>query len=205
MKQKSSGIEAAVSTFGAAAAARLRNPAVSGQPEDQIRGPFERLLEDLAALAGHAQGSVVAVGESMVSDLRTRPDYAVTVHGALVGFIESKAPGKGADPRRYKDAHDKAQWQKLQSLPNLLYTDGNEFSLWQNGTLATAVVRLQGDLETDGAALLPAPGLLGLFDFFLQWNPIPRARPGNWPRSAHACAACCATKWLKPWNARPRP
>ena len=179
------GIEAAVSAFGASAAARLRSAAVVGQPEDQIRGPFERLLDDLAALAGFARGSVVAVGESTVTELRTRPDYAVTVHGALVGFIELKAPGKGADPRRFKDAHDKAQWQRLQSLPNLLYTDGNEFSHWQNGVLAGAVVRLQGDIETDGAALRPAPGLQGLFDFFLQWQPIA-------PRSAKELAEVSA-------------
>lgn len=178
-------MEAAVSAFGASAAARLRSAAVVGQPEDQLRGPFERLLEDMAALTGLARGSVVAVGESTVSELQTRPDYAVTVHGALVGFIELKAPGKGADPRRFRDAHDKAQWQRLQSLPNLLYTDGNEFSLWQNGVLAGAVVRLQGDIETDGAALRPAPGLQGLFDFFLQWQPIA-------PRSAKELAEVSA-------------
>ena len=107
------------------------------------------------------------------------------MHGALVGFIELKAPGKGADPRRFKDAHDKAQWQRLQSLPNLLYTDGNELRLWQNGVLACAVVRLQGDIETDGGALLPAPGLQGLFDFFLQWQPIA-------PRSAKELAEVSA-------------
>jgi hypothetical protein len=35
------------------------------------------------------------VGETVRTDLGTRPDYAVVVHGALVGFIEVKAP----DPR----------------------------------------------------------------------------------------------------------
>ena len=72
------------------------------------------------------------------------------MHGPLVGFVELKAPGKGADPRRMKGAHDKAQWARLQSLPNLLYTDGNEFSLWRDGTLASHVVRLGGDIETSG-------------------------------------------------------
>ena len=39
------------------------------------------------------------------------PDFAVTVHKALVGFIEVKAPGKGADPRKFdKDSHDGQQW-----------------------------------------------------------------------------------------------
>lgn len=53
------------------------------------------------------------VGEASLADLKTRPDYAVTVHGALAGFIEVKEPGKGADPRRFKDPHDREQWDRL--------------------------------------------------------------------------------------------
>jgi hypothetical protein len=106
----------------------------------------------------------------------------------LAGSIALKAPAKGADLRRCRDAHDKAQWQKLQSLPDLLYTDGNEFSLWQNGTLASAVVRLQGDLETDGAALRPATGWQGLFGPFLQWHLIaPRSAKDLAEVSARLC------------------
>jgi hypothetical protein len=40
-------IEAAISEFGIAAKAKLANPAVTGQPEDQIRAPFEQLLLDM--------------------------------------------------------------------------------------------------------------------------------------------------------------
>jgi hypothetical protein len=119
----------AVARFGIAAKAKLSNPSAVGEPEDQLRAPFEQLLADLAAFMGYARGAVVPVGESSLAELHTRPDYAVTTHGALVGFVEIKAPGKGGDPRRLKGAHDKAQWARLQSLPNLLYTDGNEFTL----------------------------------------------------------------------------
>ena len=77
-----------------------------------------------------------------------RPDYAVTVGGALVGFIEIKAPDKGADPRRFADPHDKEQWAKLKSLPNLLYTDGNSFGLWRDGEIVGKIVHLEGDVET---------------------------------------------------------
>jgi hypothetical protein len=114
----------ALSTLGAAAKAKLANPGASGEPEDQLRAPFEQLLADLTELCSLPKTAVAAVGESSVSDLKTRPDYAITVHKALVGFIELKAPGKGADPRRFKDPHDQAQWEKLHSLPNLLNTDG---------------------------------------------------------------------------------
>ena len=61
------------------------------------------------------------IGETRLGDLKTRPDYAVSVHQALTGFIEIKAPGKGGDPRRYS-GHDAEQWEKLQTLPNILYT-----------------------------------------------------------------------------------
>ena len=163
----------AVSAFGKAVAARLSSAAASGEPEDQLRGPFENLVQQLAPLCGLKLTPVVTIGESSVADLKTRPDYAVTVGGALVGFIELKAPGKGGDPRRFRAGHDKAQWQRLQALPNLIYTDGNEFSLWRGGELATALVRIEGDIETSGAALRAGPGLVALFDFFLNWKPQP--------------------------------
>src|ERR1700730_12112983 len=53
-------------------------------------------------LAGLSPGSVHLVGETTQSDLKTRPDFAATVNKALVGFIEVKAPGKGADPRLWR-------------------------------------------------------------------------------------------------------
>lgn len=184
-------LEDAVSAFGRAAGARLSSAAATGEPEDQLRGPFEALLQQLAALCGLQSGRVVAVGETSIAALRTRPDYAVTVDGALVGFIELKAPGRGGDPRRFRGGHDKAQGQKLQSLPNLFCTDGNEFSLWRSGELAVGgVVRLQGDVETSGTALAPGPGLLALFEHFLHWQPIPATcavSTPTWPRPACAC------------------
>ena len=185
MNDKTSAAAAAVSAFGKAASARLSNAAISGEREDQLRGPFENLLHALSSLCGFKPGAVVAVGETSISDLKTRPDYAITAGGVLVGFIELKAPGKGGDPRRFKTRHDKAQWQRLQALPNLIYSDGNEFSLWRSGVLAMAVVRLQGDVETSGAGLVAGPELLALFDFFLQWQPIP-------PRSAKELAEVTA-------------
>ena len=96
----------------------------------------KRLFHALAALDDLAPGGLSLVGETTLSHLQTRPDYAVSVDNALVGFIEVKAPGKGCDPRKFSDPHDKAQWGKLKSLPNLVYTDGNGFSLWRDGELA---------------------------------------------------------------------
>ncbi len=122
-------LEQVISAFGQSAKSKLASAAVQGEPEDQLRAPFEQLLADMASLCGLPGKSVVAVGETVLAEERIRPDYAVTVGGALAGFVKLKAPGKGADPRRFRSGHDKAQWLRLQSLPNLIYTDGNEFSL----------------------------------------------------------------------------
>jgi hypothetical protein len=165
----------AVSRFGRAAAAKLSGTAaVGGAPEDQLRAPLEGLLADMAGVLGFRDGEVVAVGEATLADLGTRPDYAVTRRGALVGFVEVKAPGKGADPRRFADRHDRAQWEKLRSLPNLVYTDGNAFSLWRSGRLeGGGIVRLEGSVEHAGAGLGAPPGLERLFADFLRWDPVP--------------------------------
>jgi hypothetical protein len=145
-------------------------------------------LGDLAELVRIPKTKVAAVGESSLSDLKTRPDYAITVHNLLVGFVELKSPGQGADPRKFKDPHDKAQWERLRSLPNLIYTDGNAFSLWQNGELVDSLVSLIGNVETAGNKLEAPRDILNLFETFLRWQPIP-------PRSArdlaHTTARLC--------------
>ncbi len=180
-------VESAISLFGERAKGKLANVGASGQPEDQLRSPFERLLQDMAALTNFTS-DVQAVGESSVASLKTRPDYAVTVQNALVGFVELKAPGKGGDPRKFRDPHDKEQWERLRSLPNLLYTDGNSFSLWQNGELVGSVLSLFGDIETSGRKLAPAPGLASLFESFLRWQPVP---PRSAKDLAHTTARLC--------------
>ncbi len=181
-------LHSAVAAFGADVKAKLANLAVQGEPEDQLRGPLERLVLDLAELCGLRPGAVMAIGESPVAEFKTRPDFAIAVQNALVGFIEVKAPGKGADPRKFKDRHDKEQWEKLRSLPNLVFTDGNEFGLWQNGDPAGPVVRLAGDVETSGAELDAPPTLLALFEAVLRWEPIP---PRDAKQLAETSARLC--------------
>ena len=167
------GLRSIIAKFGADARAKLANPGATGEPEGQLRAPLERLVVDIAELCGFSRGAIAAVGESSLAELKTRPDYAITVRNALVGFIEVKAPGKGADPRKFRNRHDRAQWEKLQSLPNLIYTDGNAFTLWRSGELQGSVVHLAGDIETSGADLAAPAELLALFEDFLRWEPIP--------------------------------
>lgn len=174
-------LQQAISAFGRETKAKLSNPSASGAPEDQLRTPLEILVTSLAELTGLRSGAIVMVGETSLADIKTRPDYAVTRSNVLTGFIEVKAPGKGADPRRFRDSHDREQWAKLQTLPNLVYTDGNGFSLWRNGELAGQVVQLEGDVETAGSKLSAPDSLVPLFDDFFRWEPQP-------PRSAKELA-----------------
>jgi len=51
----------AVSRFGAAAKAKLDNPAAAGAPEDQLRAPRETLVEDIGSLIGLAAHEAVTL------------------------------------------------------------------------------------------------------------------------------------------------
>lgn len=162
-------VSLAVSAFGAAVAPKLAG--AEGEPEDQMRGPLEVFM---GAVADELGVTVTSVGETSLSDLRVRPDYAMKVNGAVTGYIEVKAPGKGADPTRWKsNSHDAQQWEKLRALPNVLYTDGQEWGLYRTGERVGKVVRLVGDVRTSGSALTTADdGLAMLLTSFVHWEPI---------------------------------
>jgi len=163
-------VAVAVSTFGAAVKPRLAGPV--GEPEDQMRGPLENLLATVAEQVGVR---FTMMGEASLSDLKVRPDYACAVNGAISGYIEVKAPGKGADPTRFKpSSHDGKQWAKLSALPNVIYTDGEAWGLYRTGERVGEVVRLDGDVRTAGAKLSdPGDGLGRLISDFLHWKPVP--------------------------------
>lgn len=178
----------AVSAFGAAAKAKLSSIAISGAPEEQLRTPLDTLFRDLAEISATITGKIDLIGETSLAEAKIRPDFAVTLGNELVGFIELKAPGKGADPRHFSDPHDKAQWAKLKALPNLIYTDGNSFSLWRDGALEGQIVKLDGDIASSGAKLAAPDSLLALVSDFLSWTPTSPKTAGQLARiSARLC------------------
>jgi hypothetical protein len=65
-------VNSAIATFGARAKEKLAIPAATGQPENQLRAPFEHLLSQLADLCNLSKAVVSAVCESSVGDLKTR-------------------------------------------------------------------------------------------------------------------------------------
>ena len=107
-------LDSAVAEFGRSVAEKLSGEAAHGEPEDELRAPLERLLADLAMLAGREH--VVLVGEASLA-ASDAAHYAVSFSNALVGFIEVKAPGTGSDPRRFRRRHDKDSGRSYRHCP----------------------------------------------------------------------------------------
>ena len=142
-----------------------------GAPEDQLRAPFEALMNTVGAETGK---DVVCTGETPLPNLQGRPDYGVMVSGLLTGHVELKAPGKGVQQQKFT-GHDKQQFNRFSQLPNILYTDGNDWALFRQGKMEGKRVRLSGDVSLDGAKSVgkqDAAKLLPLLTRFLEWKPV---------------------------------
>ena len=108
-------LEAAVSAFGAKAKAKLASPGATGQPEDQLRAPFEQLLSDLAVLCELKPAPAPDGGET-ADALPAAPAPGQEGSAAAAGFyhlarglasgvkdvIADHILGRGAGPGREK-------------------------------------------------------------------------------------------------------
>lgn len=146
-------------------------PPFQGEPEDQLRAPFETFIKE----AGQAlEKSIVSKGETRLPGRLGKPDYGILVSGLLAGYVELKAPGIGAQPERFK-SHNREQWKRFRRLPNLIYCDGNDWGLYRNGERIRPIVRLSGDVVTDGKTAVSekdAESIIPLLIDFLSWKPI---------------------------------
>lgn len=143
-----------------------------GGPEAAIRSPLEALL---AAVGGHhSLREVTWHDEVSIPELGVRPDYAVQVDGVVSGYIEVKKPSLSVDPESFT-GRNKAQWERLRDLPNLLYTNGTEWRLFRDGAQLGETVRFTGALKSVGERLTPTnPAAFdALLQAFLLWAPPP--------------------------------
>ena len=167
---QSLSIHTALQDFAASVTAKMTQ-LTPGEPEDQVRGPFEIFITEVARVLGW---NVVCTGETPLPGRLGRPDYAVHLNQLLAGYVELKAPGTGATASRFK-GRNRAQFERFSATPNILYTDGNEWALYRDGELVDKVVRLAGDVSTDGREA-PEPqdaeAVECLLRDFLSWNPI---------------------------------
>ncbi len=173
--KSASATKATLEHFADEIAAKFALP-LAFNPEDQLKGPISALLE---RAGGELGLEVRAVTEVPVSEIGGRPDVGITVKLLLAGHIELKAPGKGANPARFK-GNDRKQWQKFKDLPNLIYTDGNEWALYRTGERVGKAIRFSGDITADGRSAVnsnDAQALSGLLQDFLRWHPILPSTP----------------------------
>ncbi|MDI5978592.1 type ISP restriction/modification enzyme [Amycolatopsis magusensis] len=161
-------VELVISDFGRAVTRKLRTG--QGSPEDHLRGPFEKMLAGMASSLGL---SITTIGETRLPDLSIRPDYAVNVEGARVGYVELKKPGHGIpDTWTRATKHDREQWEKFQLLPNVLYSDGEQFAQYSYGKLQKEVATLAPGLHRAGEKLhAVGSGFARVMTDFLLWEP----------------------------------
>jgi hypothetical protein len=165
----------ALRTFAEAVKAKVSANA-EGEAEAQLSGPVSSLLEAVGKIVHR---TIVAKAESRLGDRMGIPDFGVVVDGALNGYVELKAPGHGADTARYK-GRDKAQWDRFKSQPNILYTDGNEWCLYQSGLPAERLLRFSRDITRHGArgvADADAELFRSIVTRVLAWQPIVPEKP----------------------------
>ncbi|MBM3334352.1 N-6 DNA methylase, partial [Candidatus Sumerlaeota bacterium] len=166
----STRIHNALGDFAAGVTAKMTQ-LTTGESEDQIRSPFENFMTGVAAALGW---NIVCTGETPLPGRLGRPDYAVHLNRLLAGYVELKAPGVGADARRFT-GRNREQFKRFSAVPNILYTDGNEWALYRNGERVGDIVRLSGDVAADGrnaAAAQDAHAVERLLRDFLSWQPI---------------------------------
>ena len=128
-------------------------------------------MQAVAAVWGER---VVCTGEASLPDRLGRPDYAVHRNGLLAGYVELKAPGTGADAARFR-GRDRAQFRRFSAIPNVVYSDGNEWALYRGGERVGRIVRLAGDVAGEGRQAVGAEdarALEPLLRDFLSWEPV---------------------------------
>lgn len=161
-------IDVVIAEFGRQVTPKLQ--AKHGSTEDHLRGPFERMLTAIAESLGL---TITMIGETRLPDLSIRPDYAIDVARARVGYVELKKPGHGV-PETWPSpsVHDRNQWNKFKLLPNVLYSDGQKFARYNFGKLQGNIALLEPGLDRAGDKLRAAnTDFARVLTDFLLWEP----------------------------------
>lgn len=168
----------------AEAASRL-----GAQPEDQLKAPVESLVRNIGTLLGK---NLTVLTEARLQRIG-RPDMAILEDGLLIGYVELKAPGVGTTESRFR-GRDRTQFSRFRALPNLIYTDGIEWSFYRrkddeesNAYQRGYRVTIEELVESgkDAVEERHAQDMLSLFREFLNWMP-------SVPSSAKALAQVLA-------------
>ena len=140
--------------------------------EDQLKQPVSELLRNFASLDGK---NLDASTEEHYSEYKARPDISVYVEKLICGHVELKNPQaeSSMDVRTFGGRNLK-QWERLSNLPNILYTNGQEWALYRSGEREGEIVRFPKDPAVDGGDAINAESVRKLGQClvnFLQWKP----------------------------------
>lgn len=148
-----------------------------GEHEAGIRSAVEKLLGSAAEEFGlHLR----LHPEARLTDLGIRPDFAASLgedKQRTFGYVELKSPKKRDISPGGLRGRDRKQWEAMSHLPNVIYTNGQTWFLYQNGQSQERTVHLEGDIYRAGHRLR-APGITGvafekMLRDFLFWQPKP--------------------------------
>lgn len=166
-----SKINAAVAEFGAELKPLMLG---DGWPEERLRAPTYALLKRLGKILGR---KVVVHSEVPVSEVGARPDLAVDTASGRVGYVELKSTTKGIPGNWHPTKRDREQQKKFNALPNIIYTNGTSWALYQKGVRIGRVAILKGDLSRVGEKLAPIDEKFEeLVRTFFDWCP---SRPSS--------------------------
>ncbi|MFF4355414.1 hypothetical protein [Streptomyces sp. NPDC001604] len=147
------------------------------EDEAAIRRPVENLLLAAATQLGL---ELHLHPEARRPDLGIRPDLAVRVgqgRQRIVGYVELKSPSKADISPGALRGNDRKQWEGMSKLPNLIYTNGQSWTLYRLGQQHGETVHLTGDLYRAGSRLQAAGTSSAAFEWllreFLSWHPEP--------------------------------
>lgn len=152
-----------------------------GNPEDQLKAPLTRFLSD-AASALVSKIHVTTEHRQTAGDVveGVRLDMAIKRgKGQLIGHIELKSPAKSANPYRKTGwtPHDRKQWSKLELHPNLVYSNGWEWTLLRHGA-GKPLVHVTLEPRADGTVSdNQVDSLRQLLEQFLTWRPLAPSSP----------------------------
>lgn len=148
-----------------------------GEHEAGIRSAVENLLTAAAQEMGlHLR----LHPEARLTDLGIRPDFATSLgenKQRTFGYVELKSPKKRDITPGGLRGKDRKQWEGMSRLPNVIYTNGQTWFLYQNGQQQGKIVHLEGDIYRAGRRLR-APGATAsafeqMLRDFLLWQPDP--------------------------------
>ncbi|MGW0333107.1 hypothetical protein ACWD0J_14765 [Streptomyces sp. NPDC003011] len=148
-----------------------------GEHEAGIRSAVETLLGSAAEELGlHLR----LHPEARLTDLGVRPDFAASLgenKQRTFGYVELKSPKKRDISPGGLRGKDRKQWEAMSRLPNVIYTNGQSWFLYQNGQQQGSTIHLEGDIYRAGRRLRVSGTTASEFERmlrdFLFWQPDP--------------------------------